>query len=56
MDSVHEHRNRLELDPTPRLLQILGDELPRVDRIARATAERQPRTHGEDAALPAACP
>jgi len=54
---VLEHRNRLELDLTPRLRQILADELPRVYGIARRTAER--RAHGEDAAaaaLPVSCP
>ena len=57
IDSVLEHRNRLELDLTPRLLQILADELPHVYRIARRTAERRLRAHGEDAAaLPASCP
>jgi hypothetical protein len=59
IDSVLEHRNRLEFDLTPRLRQILQDELPRVYAIARRTAERRLRTHGEDAAasaLPATCP
>ena len=59
IDSVMEHRNRLELDLTPRLREILQDELPRVFQIARRTAERSLRAHGEDAAasaLPATCP
>jgi hypothetical protein len=59
IDSVLEHRNRLELDLTPRLRQILADELPRVYGIARRTAERRLRAHGEDAAaaaLPVSCP
>jgi Domain of unknown function DUF29 len=59
MDPVLEHRNRLEFDLTPRLRQILQDELPRVYTIARRTAERRLRAHGEDAAaaaLPATCP
>ena len=59
IDSVIEHRNRLEFDLTPRLRQILQDELPRVYAIARRTADRRLRTHGEQAAadaLPATCP
>jgi hypothetical protein len=59
IDSVLEHRNRLEFDLIPRLRQILQDELPRVYAIARRTAERRLRAHGEDAAaaaLPATCP
>ncbi len=59
VDSVLEHRNRLEYDLTPRLRQILQDELPRVYAIARRTAERRLRVHGEDiaaAALPADLP
>jgi hypothetical protein len=59
IDSVLEHRNRLEYDLTPRLRQILEDELPRVYRVARRTAERRLCVHGEDAAaaaLPATCP
>ena len=56
VDSVLEHRNRLEFALTPRLRQILADELPRVYRIARRTAERRLGAHGEDAALPATCP
>jgi hypothetical protein len=59
IDSVLEHRNRLELDLTLRLRQILADELPRVYAIARRTAERRLRGPGEDAAaaaLPVSCP
>jgi Domain of unknown function DUF29 len=59
IDSVLEHRNRLEYDLTPRLRQILQDDLPRVYEVARRTAERRHRAHGENAAasaLPAACP
>ena len=59
IDSVLEHRNRLEFDLTPRLRQILNDELGRVYEVARRTADRRLRVHGEDAAadaLPAACP
>ena len=59
IDSVLEHRNRLEYDLTPRLRQILEDELPRVYRVARRTAEQRLCVYGEDtaaAALPATCP
>jgi hypothetical protein len=59
IDSVLEHRNRLEFDLTPRLRQILADELPRVYAVARRTADRRLRAHGESAAaaaLPATCP
>jgi Domain of unknown function DUF29 len=59
VDSVLEHRNRLEYELTPRLRQILADELPRVYEVARRTAERRLRVHGEDGAaagLPATCP
>jgi hypothetical protein len=59
IDSILEHRNRLEYELTPRLRQILQDELSRVYAIARRTADRRLRMHGEDAAaaaLPATCP
>lgn len=59
IDSVLEHRNRLEFDLTPRLRQILQDELARIYEVARRTAERRLRVHGEDAAadaLPPICP
>ena len=59
IDSVLEHRIRLEYELTPRLRQILEEELPRVYAIARRTAERRLRAHGEDAgvsAFPATCP
>jgi Domain of unknown function DUF29 len=59
IDSVAEHRRRLEFDLTPRLAQILRDELPRVYRVARRDAERLPRRHGEKTAadaLPETCP
>ena len=58
IDSVLEHRNRVEFELTPRLRQILQDELPRVYAVARRTAERRLRVHGEDAAAaarPATC-
>ena len=57
--SVFEHRSRLEIELTPRLQQILADELAKVYRLARRNAEAALRRHGEDAAadaLPAACP
>jgi hypothetical protein len=59
VDSILEHRNRLEYELTPRPQQILREELPRVYAIARRTADRRLRMHGEDAAaaaLPATCP
>lgn len=59
IDSILEHRNRLEYDLTPRLQQILRDELPRVYAVACRTADRRLRMHGEDAvadALPGTCP
>src|SRR5919106_5661964 len=59
IDSVAQHRRRLEFDLTPRLGQILQDELPRVYRVARRDALRALRRHGEDAAagaLPETCP
>jgi Domain of unknown function DUF29 len=54
VDSILEHRNRLEYDLTPRLRQ-----LPRVYAVSRRTAERRLRVDGEAAAaaaLPATCP
>ncbi|MGH6918206.1 MAG: DUF29 domain-containing protein [Geminicoccaceae bacterium] len=57
--SVFEHRSRLEIDLTPRLQQILGNELAKVYRLARRNADAALRRHGEDAAadaLPATCP
>ena len=59
IDSVLSHRMPLEYDLTPRLRQILQDELPRVYAIARRMAHRRLRAHGEDAAasaLPSSCP
>ena len=59
IESVLKHRTDLELDLTPRLRQILADELPRVYAVARRTADRRLRAHGETAAaaaLPATCP
>ena len=57
--SVVEHRARLEVELTPRLRQILDEELPRIYGIARRAAEASLRDHGEApaaAALPATCP
>jgi hypothetical protein len=58
-DPVFEHRSRLEIDLTPRLQQILEDELAKVYRLAHRNAEAALRRHGETAAadaLPSACP
>ena len=58
-DSILEHRNRLALELTPRLGQILAAELPRVYALTRSLTERRLRLYGEDAAadaLPATCP
>ncbi len=58
-ESILEHRTRLEFELTPRLRQILDEELPRVYALTRRTTERKLRLYGEDAAagaLPAACP
>jgi hypothetical protein len=57
--TVREHRNRLEADLTPRLLQVLDDELARWYGLARKTALASMRDHGEQAAadaLPETCP
>lgn len=51
--TVREHRARLELQLTPRLRQVLQDELARVVAIARRNAEGALRDHGEDAAADA---
>ncbi|MGH6896659.1 MAG: DUF29 domain-containing protein [Geminicoccaceae bacterium] len=58
-ESILEHRTRLELELTPRLRQILGEELPRVYALTRRSTERKLRLYGEAAAadaLPAICP
>ena len=58
-ESILEHRTRLEFDLTPRLRQILEEELPRVYAIVRRTTARKLELYGEDvaaAALPAVCP
>ena len=57
--SVREHRRRIETDLTPRIAQILADELPRLYRMAREDAQAGMRDHGEhDAAgaLPETAP
>ncbi len=57
--TVREHRSRLEIELTPRLRQVLDEELPRVFRIARKSASEAMRDHGEHAAadgLPGTCP
>jgi hypothetical protein len=50
---IAEHRRRLEVDITPRLEQILLNELPRVYRLSRGDAERVLRRHRESAAADA---
>lgn len=58
IETVLEHRDRLEFDLTPRLRQILQDELPRIYAIALRRTDRKLRLYGEDAtadALPATC-
>jgi Domain of unknown function DUF29 len=58
-ESIVEHRTRLELDLTPRLRQILDEELPRVYALTRRSTQRKLRLYGEDAAadaLPSDCP
>ena len=57
--SIREHRRRLQIDLTPRLRQILADDLPGLYAMARDDASAALRDHGEDAAaeaLPATCP
>ena len=59
VETVLEHRDRLEVDLTPRLRQILQDELPRMYALARRAADRTLRLYGEHAAadaLPETCP
>jgi Domain of unknown function DUF29 len=58
-ESVDEHRSRLEIDLTPRLRQILENELAKVYRLAHRNAKAALRRHGETAAaaaLPPTCP
>jgi hypothetical protein len=57
--SVREHRRRLQLDLTPRIEQLLAQDLPRLYAMARDDAAAGMRDHGENAAavaLPATCP
>jgi hypothetical protein len=57
--TVREHRSRLEIELTPRLRQILEQELLRVFPLARKSAVESIRDHGEHAAadaLPETCP
>ncbi|MGH6943871.1 MAG: DUF29 domain-containing protein [Geminicoccaceae bacterium] len=59
IDTVLEHRDRLEFDLTPRLCRILEEDLSRVYAITRRRTERRLRNHGEQAAadaLPTTCP
>lgn len=56
---VVAHRTRIEIDLTPRLRQILAEDLPPVYAITRQSTARRLRLHREDAAtdaLPATCP
>jgi hypothetical protein len=58
-ESIIGHRARLEIELTPRLRQILEEELPRVYALTRRTTERKLRLYGEDTAadaLPENCP
>jgi hypothetical protein len=57
--SVREHRRRLQIDLTPRLRQILAEELPGLFAMAGDDAAAALRDHGEHAtadALPQTCP
>jgi Domain of unknown function DUF29 len=57
--TVREHRNRLEVDLTPRLLQVLDAELARWYALARKSVFESIRDHGEHTAadtLPETCP
>jgi hypothetical protein len=59
IESLLEHRTRLELELTPRLRQLLDEELPHVYALTRRSTERKLRLYGEDAAadvLPPTCP
>jgi hypothetical protein len=58
-ESIVEHRTRLELEITPRLRQILSEELPRLYALTRRSTDRKLRLYGEDGganSLPADCP
>ena len=57
--SVREHRRRVQTHLTPRIEQILADELPQCYGMARDDAAAGMRDHGEHAAadaLPTTCP
>ena len=57
--SVREHRRRVQTDLTPRIGEILADQLSRFYAMARHDAAAGTRDHGEDAAadaLPTKCP
>jgi hypothetical protein len=57
--SVREHRRRLRIDLTPRLREILANELASIYVMAREDASAALRDHGEDPApdaLPPTCP
>ena len=57
--SVREHRRRLQTDLTPRIGEILADQLPRFYAMAREDAAAGMCDHGEHAsadALPSTCP
>ncbi|MGH6919309.1 MAG: DUF29 domain-containing protein [Geminicoccaceae bacterium] len=58
-ESIIAHRTRLEIELTPRLRQILEQDLPRVYALTRRAAERKLLLYGEDGAadaLPETCP
>jgi hypothetical protein len=58
-ESIIWHRTRLEIELTPRLVQILQGELPRVYGLTRRDVGRALRRYGENAAadaLPETCP
>ena len=58
-DTILEHRDRLELELTPRLHQIFEDELLSLYARTRRRTERRLRLYGETAAadrLPESCP
>jgi hypothetical protein len=58
-EPIVEHRTRLEIELTPRLRQILDQELSRLYALTRRSTERKLRLHGEDTpadTLPATCP
>jgi hypothetical protein len=52
-ETIVEHRARIEDELTPRLRQILGEELARVYGLTRRTTARKLRLYGEDQAAEA---